>query len=735
MISVKQHLLVLVLVLLMVIPVAALAKDPLGISAMDGGFEYVTSVEGIHEYRLPNGLQVLLFPNRAQARITVNVTYRVGSMHENYGETGMAHLLEHMLFKGTPDHANIPQEFAERGMQFNATTWLDRTNYFASFERSRSKLEWTLRLEADRMVNSNVAYEDLQSEFSVVRNEMEGGENSPGRILDQRVRAAAYEWHNYGKTTIGARSDVEGVDIGRLQAFYRMYYQPDNAALIIAGDFKPAETAAIIADSFGAIPAPDREMPRIYTSEPAQDGERLVTLRRVGEQSNVMAVYHIPAGGTPENVALSVVTRILSDFNRGRLYRKMVVPGIAAGAGASADTFAYPGLLALSATVPEDGDMESVLDALIEVAEGISKDPITEEELEWARLAMSTGYENTLNSVGSLAQLLSESIAGGDWRYLFLFKDHLDAITVDDLNAAAVKHFTASNRTAGIFVPTKKPKRAEILPRADQSELLAALAGRESVSSGEIFTPTAENIDSRTITHDLAGGGSLWTIEKKARGDQIVFSLNLFYGSEDSLAGQHGVDRFAATLSQFSTKRYSRDKLATEWNRLKSGLIVRGAGQTILVMLATDEENFDEALDLMAHVLRNPVFSTRQLAEYKRSALASLAGSRGQPQSVVSIALAKILNPYGPGHFRYAMDLDEREKMTRGIKRDALVEFWNTHIGFEGVLAAAVGNFDSAALAARLNELFGDWTAVVPYVPTPDLHHPAGVSVSMARYA
>ena len=233
MLSVKQHL--LVLVLLMVIPAVALAKDPLGISAMDGGFEYVTSVEGIHEYRLPNGLQVLLFPNRAQARITVNVTYRVGSMHENYGETGMAHLLEHMLFKGTPDHLNIPQEFAERGMQFNATTWLDRTNYFASFERSRSKLEWILRIEADRMVNSNVAYEDLQSEFSVVRNEMEGGENSPGRILDQRVRAAAYEWHNYGKSTIGARSDVEGVDIGRLQALYRMYYQPDNAALIIGG--------------------------------------------------------------------------------------------------------------------------------------------------------------------------------------------------------------------------------------------------------------------------------------------------------------------------------------------------------------------------------------------------------------------------------------------------------------------------------------------------------------------
>ncbi len=713
-------------VLLLALPSSAMAEDPLGLAGGEGGFEYVTSVEGIHEYTLRNGLQVLLFPDSAEAQVTVNVTYHVGSMHENYGETGMAHLLEHLLFKGTPDHPDIPGDFAERGMGFNGTTWLDRTNYFESFEPTDDNLEWALRMEADRMVNSRIAYEDLQSEFSVVRNEMERGENSPFRMLYQRVRAAAFEWHNYGKSTIGARSDVEGVDIGRLQAFYRTYYQPDNATLIVAGDFDPQEAAAIIADSFGAIPAPERELPRFYTVEPAQDGERLVTLRRVGEQSLVMASYHIPAGSTPENTALSVMALILADSSRGRLYRKMIEPGVAADAGASADSFAYPGLFSLHATTPVDGDTQEVMDALLEVAEGVAGEPITEEELEWARLAMISGYENAIKDVGGLARTLSESIAGGDWRYLFLYKDQLEAVTVDDLNAAAARYFKRSNRTAGMFVPTESPDRAMVASRGDQSAELAALAGRQSVSAGEEFDPTPENIAARTVRRELANGGSLWAIEKKSRGDQIILSIELFVGSEESLAGRHAVLGYAADQLQAGTTRYTHDQLATEWDRLKSQLGVGGGGQSVGVNLTTDEANFDEALALMAHVLREPVFPSEQLEEAKRSALAGLASARGQPQSVAQIALDKATTPpyYGPDHFRYAMDLDEQEAVVRNLNRDALAEMWNSQVGFAGAIVAVVGNIDSAALAGRLDELFGDWEAAVAHVPVPSTHYP-----------
>src|SRR5438034_10511484 len=174
--------------------------------------EKITSVEGITEYRLQtNGLRILLFPDLSKPTITVNMTYLVGSRHENYGETGMAHLLEHLLFKRSKNHPNVPKELQDHGSRPNGTTCLDRTNYFETFQASDANLEWALDLEADRMVNSFVAKKDLDSEMTVVRNEFERGENSPMNVLEERVMSTAYLWHNYGKSTIGARSDIENV--------------------------------------------------------------------------------------------------------------------------------------------------------------------------------------------------------------------------------------------------------------------------------------------------------------------------------------------------------------------------------------------------------------------------------------------------------------------------------------------------------------------------------------------
>src|SRR5260370_27087521 len=243
----------------------------------------VTSVEGITEYRLDNGLKVLLFPDNSKPTVTVNVTYLVGSRHEGYGESGMAHLLEHMLFKGTTKREGIMPELTNHGAQFNGTTSYDRTNYFETMTASDENLRWALDMESDRMVNSRVSRKDLDTEMTVVRNEFERGENNPGRVLEERVVATAYLWHNYGRSTIGARSDIEKVPIERLQAFYRNYYQPDNAVLIIAGKFDEAKTLGWVKEAFGPTPKPARTLISTYTEEPVQESEREVTLQRAGD--------------------------------------------------------------------------------------------------------------------------------------------------------------------------------------------------------------------------------------------------------------------------------------------------------------------------------------------------------------------------------------------------------------------------------------------------------------------
>src|SRR2546422_2276393 len=179
----KRAWFVTLFLLLSLLPAWA-AQTP---AALPQGVERVTSVEGITEYRLANGMRILLFPDPSKPTVTVNITYLVGSKHENYGETGMAHLLEHLLFKGSTKHTNVPKELQDHGSRPNGTTWFDRTNYFETFQASDANLEWALDLEADRMVNSFVAKKDLDSEMTVVRNEFERGENSPMNVLEERV--------------------------------------------------------------------------------------------------------------------------------------------------------------------------------------------------------------------------------------------------------------------------------------------------------------------------------------------------------------------------------------------------------------------------------------------------------------------------------------------------------------------------------------------------------------------
>src|SRR5215813_14760550 len=227
------------------------------------------SMAGITEYTYPNGLRVLLLPDSGSSTITVNAVYLVGSRHEGYGESGMAHLLEHMLFIKSTSDRNIKKELEDHGARWNGTTWFDRTNYYETVNASEENLRWALGLEAERMVNMRIEKALLDTEMTVVRNEFERGENSVSGVLEERVLSAAYLWHNYGKSTIGSRADIERVPIDRLAAFYHKYYQPDNAYVTIAGQIDPSRALALVGTTLGAIPRPSRPLDQTYTVEPS----------------------------------------------------------------------------------------------------------------------------------------------------------------------------------------------------------------------------------------------------------------------------------------------------------------------------------------------------------------------------------------------------------------------------------------------------------------------------------
>src|SRR5260221_284008 len=308
--------------LLLVAALPALAQ-PAG-AGLPAGVARVTSVEGVTEYRLANGLKILLIPDRSIDTVTVNVTYLVGSRQEGYGETGMAHLLEHLMFRGTPRFPGIKADFQKRGARYNGSTSFDRTNYVETFPADGKTLDYVLDVEADRMATASIARRDLDAEMTVVRNEFEAGENSAFGVLRERMASSAYLWHNYGKAIIGARSDIENVPIERLRAFYSHYYQPDNAVLLLSGKLEESTALRLAQKHFGKILKPSRTLRTTYTVEPTQDGERAVTLRRAGDVQLVSALYHMPPGTHPEYAAVDVLVALLNHVPSGRLHKALV---------------------------------------------------------------------------------------------------------------------------------------------------------------------------------------------------------------------------------------------------------------------------------------------------------------------------------------------------------------------------------------------------------------------------
>jgi zinc protease len=673
--------------------------------------EKITSVEGITEYRLPNGLKVLLYPDQSKPTVTVNITYLVGSRHENYGETGMAHLLEHLVFKGTPKNPDIDKNFNKRGMRFNGTTWLDRTNYYQLFQANEDNLEWAIQMEADRMINSFIAKKDLDSEMTVVRNEYESGENQPFGVLVKRLQSVTYDWHNYGNSTIGNRSDIENVKIENLQAFYRKYYQPDNAVLLVAGKFDEAKTIAMIGKYFGAIPKPTRVLPTLWTVEPTQDGERQVFVRRKGDIQIVALGYKLPSSLHPDGDAVDFINYVLTDSPTGRLHKALVETGKAT----QIIGFPLPGkdgvLHIIGAVVKKGEAIAPIQDELIKVVEEFSKNPPTNEEMERVRKDTANSAERTMNNHENIGVQLSEYIALGDWRLFFKERDDATKTTVAQVSATAAKYYRRDNRVVALFQPEDTPQRAEIPAAPAIADVMKDFKGKDVVQTAEAFDPSNINIDKRTKTVDV-GGIKVSMLTKKNRGEQVNFSVRFRSGDEKSLFGLSSVGSMTGAMLSRGTTKFSRAQLSDELDKLK----VAGSVNGLSASGQTTKPNLAAAIKLAAHVMREPIFPENEFEQLKKQILTGLESQKSDPQALAGVAIAQHFNIFPKGDLRYARSLAEAEADAKAVTLDQLRAYHKQFYGANKGEIAVVGDFDEAEILKAIKDAFGDWKGGVPYV-------------------
>jgi zinc protease len=707
------------LTLLLIVAASWTGRVAAAAAAAPAGLRPVTTVEGISEYRLDNGLKVLLFPDTSKPTVTVNITYLVGSRHESYGETGMAHLLEHMAFKGTPKHTNIYQEQTEHGAQSNASTGQDRTNYFETFAATDANLRWALELEADRMVNSFIAKKDLDTEMTVVRNEFESGENDPGRVLIERVLATAYMWHNYSHSAIGSRADVENVPIERLQNFYKTYYQPDNAVLLIAGKLDVTQTLALVNQYFAPIARPARVLPNLYTAEPAQDGERSVALRRVADTQYVMAAYHMPFGAHADAAALDLMTTVLADSPSGRLYKSMVQTQQAADVFGFTFQLHDPGIILFGAQVRKDGALDAARAELLKTIDSLAGTPPTAEELERARNQQLKQIELALNNSARLGLALSDWIGMGDWRLYFIYRDQLRKVSVDDLRRVAATYLVHNNLTVGLSYATTTSARAEIPATPDVTGLVKDYKGDAARTAGEVFDASPANIDARTTRSKLSGGMQLALLSKKTRGESVKASLTLRFGDLQSLAGKRQAAVLTSAMLMRGTTTHTRQQLEDEFDRLKARVTFGGNGGIATVSIDTTRQNFAAVLTLVSEVLHSPSFPQAEFDTLRQQQLAGLEEESKDPTSLASTALRRYRLPYARTDIRYTPAIEEQAADLKAATLNEVRQFHQQFYGAAHGELAVVGDFDARAVSALAGKLFNGWNSRASYARVP----------------
>jgi len=699
------------------LPVTALAALPAGVTK-------VTSVEGVDEYRLANGLQVLLFVDATKPTTTVDVTYKVGSRQENYGETGMAHLLEHMLFKGTPSVPSVFAELGRRGMEFNGNTSYDRTTYFETFTASQPSLDWVLMMEAERMTRSTFSKPELDSEMTVVRNEYESGENRPQSVLWKRMAAVAFDWHNYGKPTIGARSDIENVPFEKLRAFYSLYYQPDNAVLTIGGKFDADRALATIAKTFGAIKRPTRTLPKLYTVEPVQDGERSVTVRRVASAQWLGMMFHLPQGANADTTAFAALAEIMTVEPAGRLY-KALVEGKKAS---SVENWTFEqhdaGFVIFWAQVPNGEAIDAARDTMLATLYDVAAHPVTDAELARVRTKAQKDFDDTVNDPEKMAVALADATAEGDWRLFFIRRDRWRTLTPADVTRVGAAWLKPSNLTIGMFLPEAKPDRAPVVAAVDIPALVNNYKGDPPIAAGEAFDPSPANLEARTERLQLGNGMKVALLPKKTRGETAQIELRLDIGDTDSLRNSSPVSGLTASMLERGTTKHDRQAFADALDKLRTKLNIAGSGATVGVDATTVRGSVPDVLRLAAEALREPAFVPSEFEQLKRERLTALEQSRSDPTAIARRAAARAGNPYPADDVRYTPTIDEEIERVRATDVAAVNAFHAKFYGASHAELAIVGDFDAAAVKPLIRELFGDYASPTPYARVPQPLYP-----------
>ena len=676
-----------------------------GSKGIPSNVEWVDSLGGLQQYKLKsNGMTILLKRNDAAPVITFEVVYHVGSRNEAPGNTGSAHLLEHMLFNKSTQNfgrANGHKTFQEllyaAGCDYgstNMTTWYDRMTGYSTLPAD--KLELAMKIEADRLGRALILDKERQPEMSVVRNEYEIGENNPQVALNKAVVGAAIVAHPYHWDTIGYRSDIEGVSTEKLREHYKNFFYPDNAEAILIGDFDPATALRIFDHEFGAFAKSSKPIPQVITVEPPQEGERRVVVRRNGQVGLVEIGFIRPGSLDPDFIPLDVLQTILGAGINSRLYQALVEKGLATDASASNYTLRDPYPFLVDATVAPGVSHQKVEDAMKAALYEVAKKGVTQVELDRAKNQVEVSVIRGRDGTYELASSLGEAVASANWKWFVTYVDQMKRVTREDVQRVAAKYLVPDHATVGWFVPAsqevKKPQKQ------------AGAGG--SVESSAASSPEAPRASfaQRTVHKVLSNGITLDVLPNHAVPTVAVSGIVLA-GRMYSPAGKPAVPELTSMMLQRGTTAHDKRAIAARLDGVGANLSITNDVYGATVVGSSLSRDTKLLLSTLAEEMKSPSFPESELvkakAEMKSEILQGYDNTRQRAFDRLTQASFPASHPF------HAPSKDEMLASLQSAKVTDLRAFHKARWVGSGTYLAVVGDVDPDAVVAMVDELFG----------------------------
>jgi len=664
------------------------------------GFEYVKESGGIKEYKMTsNNLRVLLKKDKSAPVATFMVTYEVGSRNEAIGYTGSTHLLEHLMFKGsrkfnTTKGNSVFQTLQSLGARMNATTWLDRTNYFAVLPSEH--LESLIEIEADRMRNAWIKEEDRQSEMTVVRNEFERGQNSPSGVLDEHIWATAYHAHPYHHSTIGWKEDIENVSIERLKEFYDTFYWPNNATAIAIGDFEEKDALAMIKKHFGKIRKSTKPIPEVYTAEPEQEGIRTVTLKRAGQQGIVGVAHKTPSATNKDAAAFMVLSSILSSGKNSRFYKNITDKGLTTSIYIWDSLFKDPGLFTVYANLSPDVKHKTVESLIIQEYEKIKTDGVTEAEVKKAQAQLVAAMKFSQDGSYAIASGLNEAIASGDWTLYTTYSEKIKNVTKEDVQRVVVEYFKEDLSTIGYFIPKNKGAQGE--------RAITSAKELEKIKKKYITGVEEESLSSKIVQSEPISGVRLFSLE---RGSGVVTMQGSFLGGDVYSNENRRVSDMVVSMLDQGTKNMSKFEISEKLESVGARLNFFNGQARVGFSGKFLEEDTEMVFEIMADQIKNPLFSEQELEKVKKRAI---AGYKRSKESTRGNAMNNMLEAfYGKDHQNSPTNPDQAIEDIKNITAQNLEEYHRKNYGTGSMVIVVVGDIKHQELEKMVKEGFGGW--------------------------